>query len=156
MDPNIGLSSKVREKVVGILLKLQADEYVLYTQARNFHWNVRGAHFIAYHEFFEKQYDEIDEVIDEVAERALTLGHRALGSLKEISEKTRLKESPTNLKAEEMIEALLRNHEAITRFLRKDSQMTSKWGDEGTTDFLIALMEKHEKAAWMLRAHLQK
>ena len=28
--------------------------------------------------------------------------------------------------------------------------------DMGTNDFLIGIMEKHEKMAWMLRAHIDK
>ncbi|HYY71204.1 MAG TPA: hypothetical protein VE595_02225 [Nitrososphaeraceae archaeon] len=29
-----------------------------------------------------------------------------------------------------------------------------KYYDMGTNDFLISIMQKHEKMAWMLRAHL--
>jgi starvation-inducible DNA-binding protein len=29
-----------------------------------------------------------------------------------------------------------------------------EYNDAGTQDFLIALMEEHEKMAWMVRAHL--
>ena len=46
-------------------------------------------------------------------------------------------------------------HEAIIRELRADAAKASDYGDEGTADFLVGLMESHEKMAWMLRAHLQ-
>ena len=151
----IGLSRESREKVNEVLKKLLADEYLLYTQARNYHWNVTGPHFISYHEFFEKQYDETDEVIDEVAERIRTLGGRALGSLQEMLDHTRLKEVVKDLNASEMLQHLLSNNEAIVRSLREDIEVVGECGDEGTTDFLIALMEKHEKASWFIRSHLE-
>ena len=31
-----------------------------------------------------------------------------------------------------------------------------EYHDMGTNDFLIGVMEKHEKMAWMLRAHIDK
>jgi starvation-inducible DNA-binding protein len=40
MKPNIGISEKNLEGVIKILSTLLADEYVLYTKARNYHWNV--------------------------------------------------------------------------------------------------------------------
>lgn len=31
-----------------------------------------------------------------------------------------------------------------------------QYDDMGTSDFLTELMQKHEKMAWMLRAHLEQ
>jgi len=38
MRPNIGLTTEQRDGVVRILTTLLADEYVLYTKTRNYHW----------------------------------------------------------------------------------------------------------------------
>jgi starvation-inducible DNA-binding protein len=55
-----------------------------------------------------------------------------------------------------MIAALLADHEAIIRNLRRDLEAcSSEHGDEGTTDFLTGLMQAHEKMAWMLRVYLR-
>ena len=43
---------------------------------------------------------------------------------------------------------------AIIRQLRDDAPGCAKLGDDGTNDFLVGLMEEHEKMAWMLRASL--
>ena len=54
-----------------------------------------------------------------------------------------------------MLAELLADHEALIRSLRQDlDTVTDKRGDVGTTDFLTGLLEKHEKAAWMLRSFL--
>ncbi|MGH7873731.1 MAG: Dps family protein, partial [Candidatus Binatia bacterium] len=82
MKTNIGLSDEQCDKVVEILNTLLSDEYVLYTKTRNYHWNVLGPQFNDLHKFFEEQYTELNVVVDDVAERARTLGGWAFGTLK--------------------------------------------------------------------------
>src|SRR5882724_13259566 len=90
--PNLGISDEARGHAVLILSKLVADEYVLYTKTRNYHWNVKGAHFHDLHLLFEKQYEQLDETIDEVAEFIRGLGGHAPGTLAEFLKTTRLSE----------------------------------------------------------------
>ena len=153
---NIGLSEKQRSGVVDILNAALADEFVLYTKTRNFHWNVTGPQFNDLHKFFEAQYQELEGFIDDVAERARALGGIALGSMQGYLKRTRLKESSgAPPVAMTMIAELLSDHETIIRQLREDvAKVSDKLGDEGTADFLTGNMEAHEKMAWMLRAFL--
>lgn len=157
MEPNIDLSEEQRGGVVLILNVLLSDEYMLYTKTRNYHWNVVGPQFHSLHEFFERQYKELDEIVDEVAERVRYLGGQSLGTLSEFLRHTRLKEQPGQYPNDrEMIASLLGDHEAIIRHLRIDLEICAdKYKDIGTNDFLIGLMEKHEKMAWMLRSFLE-
>lgn len=150
---NIGLNVDQRSGVTALLQQLLADEYVLYTKTRNFHWNVSGPRFYDLHKFFEAQYEEIDETIDEVAERIRSLGGISAGSLAEFLKNTRLTEQAgANLNPDAMVEKLLDDHEAIIRSLRQDVKTTNdEFGDAGTSDFLTGLLEDHEKMAWMLR-----
>jgi starvation-inducible DNA-binding protein len=60
MHPNIGLLDEQREGVMAILNTLLADEYLLYTKTRNYHWNVVGPQFNDLHKFFEAQYNELN------------------------------------------------------------------------------------------------
>jgi starvation-inducible DNA-binding protein len=155
MTLNIGISESNRDSIVKILNAVLADEYVLYTKTRNYHWNVVGPQFNDLHKFFEAQYEELDDIVDEVAERARALGARAFGTLEEFRENTRLKETPGTVPAaKEMIAELLSDHETIIRALRQDLDKADKRGDVGTNDFLTGLLEKHEKASWMLRSFL--
>jgi starvation-inducible DNA-binding protein len=154
---DIGLAEESLNGVIQILNNALCDEYVLYTKTRNYHWNVVSPHFHDRHEFFQEQYEIIDEIIDEIAERARQLNGKSLGSLKEFLEYNRLKESPAeeNLDDMRMISNLLSDHEQIIKILRKNAdECEDKYHDMGTNDFLIGIMEKHEKMAWMLRAHL--
>ncbi len=152
----IGITDKSRAVVARILNTTLADEYVLYTKTRNFHWNVVGPQFHDLHKFFEAQYDELNDIVDEVAERARALGGRAHGSLAEFSKNTRLKErAPKPLTARDMLAELTADHEAVIRSLRVDLVTCADQGDAGTNDFLTGVMEKHEKMAWMLRSCLE-
>lgn len=156
MKPDTGLTDSQRKAVVEILNRLLADEVVLYIKTRNFHWNVEGPNFSELHKFFESQYEALDEILDDVAERARALGGRATGSLAAYVKSTSLHEDDGKAgSAKAMITALLGDHEAIVRRLRKESAVVGeKHNDAGTEDFLVGLIEQHEKMAWMLRAHL--
>ena len=156
MKPKLGIADDMRKGVVELLSTVLADEYILYTKTRNYHWNVEGPQFNDLHKFFEAQYEALDEFIDDVAERARSLGGRALGTLAEFSQRTRLKEEPKKTPdAKQMLANLLADHESVIRELRADLQTAlDKYGDAGTSDFLTGLMEKHEKMAWMLRSYL--
>jgi len=45
MDPKIGLSDRVPERVIAVLNSTLADEHALYVKTRNYHWNVTGPQF---------------------------------------------------------------------------------------------------------------
>jgi starvation-inducible DNA-binding protein len=155
---DIGLSKEARHGVIEILNRILCDENILYIKTKNYHWNVIGPDFSERHAFFREQYEALDEAIDEVAERVRDLNGNSLGTYSEYLQHGKLKESagdyPDDLK---MISNLLADHEQIIRTLRKDAdRCEDEYHDMGTNDFLIGLMEKHEKMAWMLRAHLGK
>ena len=77
------IKNEVKVEVAELLKPVLADQFVLYTKARNYHWNVTGNMFFALHEKFEELYDELANDIDEVAERIRTLGVYSPGSLNE-------------------------------------------------------------------------
>lgn len=157
MKPNLGIDDKNRDDVVKLLAGILADEYVLYTKTRNYHWNGISPQFNDLHKFFESQYEELNDIVDDVAERARSLGGNAIGTLEEFLEHTRLKEEPGSYPdAPGMLSKLLADHESVIRQLRMDLEACAEsYKDMGTSDFLTGLMEQHEKMAWMLRAFLK-
>jgi starvation-inducible DNA-binding protein len=157
MAVEIGIPERNREAVVRILNDILSDEYVLYTKTRNYHWNVVGPQFNDLHKFFEARYEELNEIVDDVAERARALGGRSRATIVEFAKFARLKEHPGDYPtAKEMVANLLEDHEALVRTLRADSEACAeKYEDMGTNDFLTGLVERHEKTAWMLRAMLE-
>lgn len=157
MKTNIGLTEKESFGSAELLNRLLADEFILYVKTRNYHWNVTGMHFRSLHQLFEEMYGELDERIDEVAERVRFLGFRAFGTVEQYKAYARLKESPDDQPdSRTMLRHLLDDHEALIRHVREDLVVAEeKYHDAGTSDFLTAILEKHEKTAWMLRAYLE-
>ena len=152
---SIGLNDKQRQAVVAVLKKLLADEIVLYMKTRSFHWNTVGIHFAQMHALFEEQYEALDEIFDDIAERIRALGEFAPGTMADFLQHTRLSEKNNGLKnAQEQLAVLLSDHESVICNLRDDIEIVGKQTDVGTEDFLTGLLEQHEKTAWMLRAHL--
>lgn len=158
MKPKIGLKDSARRGVAQLLGVTLADEVVLQTKTRNYHWHVTGPQFNDLHKFFESQYDTLDEAIDDTAERIRALGEAAPATLGEFLKLARLQEKAgQSLTAEEMVASLLADHEAMVVALREDlEKCNTKFGDAGNQDFLTGLMQTHEKMAWMLRSMLEK
>ena len=157
MNIHIGISESNRKAVAGELLKILADEYVLYTKTRNAHWNIVGADFYDKHNFFEGQFEELDEIIDRVAERIRSLGHRVQANLGYFLNNTQLSESDsTKTDSNHFIQELLLAHESIIQTLRANIKIfESDFEDVGSSDFITGLLQDHEKMAWFLRSHLQ-
>lgn len=156
MTPQIGITNKHLQKSITLLSPILADEMVLYTKTRKFHWNVSGESFMELHKLFQGQYTELEETIDSVAERISKLGGKTIGTMKEFLDLTRLTESPSLYPLQkEMIKELLADHETVIIHLRKDiEECGEKSKDAGTADFLTGLMEQHETTAWVLRRYL--
>lgn len=155
--PNIGIEEKNRSAVCQMLTGLLADEFVLNTKTRKYHWNVSGPRFHPLHEFFEGHYKQIDAFVDEIAERIPQLGGKTIATLEEFKKIARIKEDPGQYPdSDKMLSNLLADHETVIRNLRSNADACDQeYGDMGTNDFLIGLMQQHEKTAWMIRAHLE-
>ncbi|NWF80656.1 MAG: DNA starvation/stationary phase protection protein [Chloroflexi bacterium] len=158
LTADIGLSAANVQGTVAILSRLLADEHVLYTRLRNYHWNVVGMAFGPLHALFQEQYEALAGDIDEIAERIRSLGATAPGTMTEFLQLATLAERPGDYPDDRtMVAHLVADHEAIIRHLRRDVRATDEqYDDLGTSDFLTALMEKHEKMAWLLRAHIEQ
>lgn len=156
--PDLGLSGANVQGVAAILGRLLADEHVLYTRLRNYHWNVVGMAFGPLHALFQDQYTALADDIDEVAERIRMLGPSVPATMTEYLQLATLAERPGELPDDRgMVAQLVADHEAIIRHLRRDLRACDEqYDDMGTSDFLTGLMEKHEKQAWLLRAHIEQ
>lgn len=157
MKANIGISDENLKAVAFELNKALADLVVLYTKTRNYHWNVEGPDFMELHKFFEEQYGELEEAIDDTAERIRALGHYAEGRLVDFLKLTSLVEQEYTNDQRTQLSNLLEDHETVIRNLRRlVSEFDDKYKDVGSSDFVTGLLRQHEKMAWMIRSYLKK
>ncbi|MFV8326471.1 Dps family protein [Flavobacterium sp. ZS1P14] len=157
MKPQIGITEEHLKKSTTILSSVLANEMTLYIKLRKFHWNISGESFMELHKLFEGQYRQLEESIDEIAERIGKLGGKTIGTMKEFSDITILKESPNQYPPQkDMLTELLEDHETVIVHLRKDIDLSAQQNkDAGTADFLTGLMELHETMSWTLRRYLE-
>jgi starvation-inducible DNA-binding protein len=153
IQPNIGLDNDVRHSVVVILNNTLANEAVLTLKTRSAQWNMSGAGFFELHILFNSQYEQLNGISNEIAERTRILGGVAIGSLQEFIKFSRVDEQPGVVPD---ILRLLADHEASIRYLREDARKcTEEYEDEGTFVLLVSVMRLHEKMAWMLRSYME-
>lgn len=156
MKPNIGIPKKKLDAVIELLSVVLSNQVILYTKTRKFHWNVGGESFMELHKLFENQYKQLEEAIDEVAERISKLGGKTIGTMHEFSKLTSITEHPGKYpSSKDMLLELLNDHETCIIQLRKYiDHCADKHNDAGTADMLTGMMEGHETIAWTLRRYL--
>src|ERR1041384_7497999 len=90
------LPDATRVKVIELLNARLADAIDLQTQTKQAHWNVKGPNFIALHELFDKVAEDVEDYVDEIAERAVQLGGVAEGTARVVAKKSSLAEYPVS------------------------------------------------------------
>ena len=156
MEMDIGITETDREKVADSLSHVLADTYVLYLKTHAYHWNVTGPYFSSLHLLFEGQYNELHDAADTLAERIRALGIYAPGSYGQFAKLASIKEDNDAVPAAmTMVRNLVNGHEALGRTLRSAFKTAEGCSDQATMDMLIGRMEASDKAAWMLRSHLE-
>ena len=155
---NIGISSSNSKKVADELNQVLADEFVLYVKTLKIHWNIEGRDFHALHLFLDTQYNQLQTIIDAVAERIRKVGHFANGSMKQFMTDASLKEmTSTGAVSEDSLAELATDHEALIRKTRSlIDDFEEKYDDAGSSDFITGIMKQHEEMAWMLRSSAPK
>jgi len=142
------------------LCQVLADTYVVYLKTQNYHWNVVGENFYSLHLLFEKQYQELADAVDEVAERIRALGSLAPATFEEYAALTHLKSTGTpsasdgSGRAEQMLVNLGNDHKIIIDYLKESVSVLEQTMDPGTVDLLTERLRAHEKMAWFLKSSL--
>lgn len=155
MQLNIGIDQNTRKEISHGLAQVLADTYTLYLQTHNFHWNVTGPSFETLHLLFEKQYNELWQAADFIAERIRSLGFPAPGTYAEFTKLATIKEQAGVPDAKNMLRILLEGHESLCRSTRNLFPIAEDARDASTADLLTERMEAHEKTSWMLRSLLE-
>lgn len=141
-------------EVAAALSRLLAESYTLYLKSHNFHWNVKGPNFHALHLLFEEQYTELAQAVDVIAERIRAIGHRAPGSYAEFASLSAVKDAQGEPDAEGMLAELAADHRTVAEQADRVLRIAQEHRDEGTASLAGGRIEVHEKAVWMLSAHL--
>lgn len=148
--PRTGLKGEtdIATAMAGVL----GDTMVLLIKTQGYHWNVVGPLFVPLHEMTERQYRDLFEAMDVIAERIRALGQIAPFSTSDMISHAGLNEEDAARSAEGMVEQLISDNEALARRLRDTAALAAEHGDGATEDLMNARLAQHEQAVWMLRA----
>ncbi len=155
-ESRIDLLDASRVRVAKLLNERLADAIDLGAQTKHAHWNVKGPHFIALHELFDKVAENVEEHIDELAERITALGGTAHGTIGHVARSSSLKPYPDDI-TEGMahVRALSAALADFGAKVRQGIDSTGGYGDAGTADLLTGVSRDVDKHLWLLEAHLQ-
>src|SRR5262249_47699671 len=128
----------------------------LQTQTKQAHWNVKGPNFIALHELFDKVNEDVENYVDDIAERAVQLGGVAEGTTRMVARRSSLAEYPASaVDGRSHVEALSSALAAFGKSARKAIGEADDLGDLDTADLFTAVSRGIDKWLWFVEAHLQ-
>ena len=144
--------SKTIEKLNLYLANLN----VLYRKVQNYHWNIVGAGFFSVHAKLEEYYDALNEQIDDVAERILSIGGRPLGTLKDYLAVTTIKEAENKeISIADAVADVKKEFEAMLKLAKEVKEAADEENDYGTSALVDEYISTYEKNLWMLNAYLK-
>jgi len=153
----IDLSEKVRRNIIVILNDRLANAIDLQSQVKQAHWNVKGPHFIALHELFDKISAVVFEQIDEIAERVTSLGGTAEGTVAVAAKRSKLKNYPLSITAgKDHLFYLSTQIAAFGKSVRAAIADSDELGDADSADLFTGISRDLDKYLWFLEAHLQE
>ena len=146
--------TQTNETVAETLKTFLADTYLLLAKTQAVHWNARGPNFIGIHKLTEEQYNELFKAIDDLAERVRALDTDAPFSLAEMQRIATLEEASQVHALDDAIRMLVTDNKAMSERARDLALDADEQDDLVTHDMLVARIEVHDKAAWLLRSNL--
>ena len=149
----LGLDGDLRDHLVEHLNQSLANLTDLASAYDHAHWNVAGPHFAQLHELFDRFADQTRTYMDMLAERAVTLGGTARGTIQAVAEASTLPAFPLTERSQwRLVEELILRLEHVASDLRQ--AMDASADEAATEDVFIEVLRGIEKQHWMLREHL--
>lgn len=150
------LPEKTRLACIELLNARLADAIDLQSQTKQAHWNVKGPNFIGLHELFDKINEEVENYVDDIAERAVQLGGVAEGTARMAAKRSSLAEySASAVDGRSHVEALSSALAAFGKSARNAITEANDLGDLDTADLFTEISRGTDKWLWFVEAHNQ-
>lgn len=150
------LPEPARARIADALNAVLADGLDLHASLKVAHWNLKGPQFPALHPLFEEIATGLAGHSDAVAERAVTLGARAYGTIRHVARTSRVADYPQETSRDlEHVRLLADRIDTYLEGVRKARGVAEKEGDADTVDLLTEVASELEKHGWFLRASLE-
>lgn len=146
------------EKTKEVLNQLVADLSQFSVVIHQTHWYMRGPEFLTLHPLMDDYMDEINDQLDVISERLITLDGSPYSTLSEWAEHTGIEDEKGrwDRTIPERMEILVKNYRYLADLYQKGIDVTGEEGDDCTQDIFIEYKTDVEKKIWMLQAKLGK
>lgn len=152
----IEIPADKRQALCELLNGHLADTFDLFSQVKQAHWNVKGKDFYQLHLLFDEIAEELEDFVDEIAERITSLGGYANGTTRMAASASRIPEYPTDaIAGPDHVEALTERFGAYCASVRKAIDESDDLGDPSTADLYTEISRTADKRLWFLEAHIQ-
>lgn len=152
----IALDAKARAAAVTLLNQQLANMSDLYSQTKQAHWNVRGEEFYQLHKLFDDLAEQFSEHIDTIAERAVTLGGFALGTVRCAANNSEIEEFPLEPGSMSYVKELAARYATVGNSVRLAIDHSDELGDKDTADLFTAVSRDLDKSLYFLEAHFRE
>jgi starvation-inducible DNA-binding protein len=143
-------------KLIEILNRRLADAIDLQLQSRQSYWNVKGPHFMALRELFDKVAQGVEEFADRIAEHIVQLGGMAEGTAHAVARRTSLDEYVlATVDGRGYIDALATSLIAFGKHVRYASEQARELKDADMADLFTDIARGIDKWLWFVETSRQ-
>ena len=143
-------------KLVEQLRKVLTSNFALYLKTHMFHWNVEGADFPEYHDFFGDVYADLWAQTDTLAEFIRQLDEKAPGSLSVYAQQSQIKDEETFPGPMEMFQKLQADTQTMITLYQGLYDAAEEAREHQISNYAADRLAAHKKTAWMVRSILKR
>ena len=153
---NTVLHEEQQAKLIELLNRRLADAIDLQLQSRQAYWNVKGPHFMALRELFDKVTEGVEEYANLIAEHIVQLGGMAEGTAHAVARRTSLDEYWLSTSdGQGHIDALSTTLAAFGKHARYASAQATELKDADTADLFTEIARGIDKWLWFVETSQQ-
>ena len=150
------LLEEQQNKLIELLNRRLADAIDLQLQSRQAYWNVKGPHFMALRELFDKVEQGVEEYANLIAEHIVQLGGMAEGTAQAVARRTSLDEYwLSTADGQGHIDALSKTLAAFGRHVRYASAQATELKDADTAAIFTEIARGIDKWLWFVETSQQ-
>src|SRR3982751_2976315 len=123
-----------KNPVIAALQRQQASALVLYLNYKKYHWLTFGPHFRDLHLLFEEHGNQVQESIDELAERALMVDGKPLADPAQYLPASFVQPSSGDPPVKQLVAEATESHDQVIKAMHDDAEAPSRPGDIGPAD----------------------
>jgi len=139
-----------KDALASKLLCLLSDTVVLKFLAQGYHWNVRGAEFTQFHDFFGEIYEDAEGAVDPIAESLRKLGFDAPFLLEDFLSLSCIETRPVGYDHLVMSASLYDANKKILSYLMEAFDLADACREQGIANFIAERIDAHQKWNWQL------